>query len=642
MCGIFGFISCSNVKGLCFERGIYALRQLQNRGYDSAGLAAMGGQAAICGQAAMGNKDIKLRKYATTRDKDSIDRLELDVVDFYKSTIGIFHTRWATHGAKTDYNAHPHLDQTNRIALVHNGIIENYLTLKLELQNLGYKFRSETDSEVISNLISMYYDESKNMEQAINSTVSRLEGTWALVIMCADTPNKLYCIRHGSSLLVGFSEDYVAISSELAGFGKFVDRYICLDNHDLIVLEIVDNQIKLNAETYEIRSNNLDSNELSPEPYPHWTIKEIVEQYESSLRAINFGGRVSDSKIKLGGLEQYTESILKTEHLILLGCGTSLNAAKLGIQYFRYLNNFTTVQAIDGSEFMEQDIPLGLANKTSVIFLSQSGETKDLHRCIKICDDMGILLKIGVVNVVDSLIAREVDCGCYLNAGREVGVASTKAFTSQIIVLSMISAYMAQIFGINLDRRLELIESLKNLSSDILKTIKLFDDIGGNIDEDILGNVSRVLIEKPSMFILAKGYMLEVAKEIALKTKEIGYIHSEAYGGNALRHGTYALIESGTPIVFVNPRDSNHSNHSNHSKLCSTIEEVKSRGAMVITVTDSLESIEKSDYVIRVPFNKHFQGILHNIPFQFIAYYMSILKGNNPDKPKNLSKCVSV
>jgi glucosamine--fructose-6-phosphate aminotransferase (isomerizing) len=615
MCGIFGILALK----YGFDFGIFALKQLQNRGYDSAGALSIL------------NNEFVLNKFASTTDKDSILELEKTKEEYKNTFNGIFHTRWATHGAKTDYNAHPHLDYKEQIGLVHNGIIENYYELKLELEkDYGIIFKSETDTEVIVNLISIYYDETNDMEKAIMKTTSRLQGTWALVILNKNIPDHLYCARHGSPLLIGLNDSYIMVSSEQAGFGSNVNNYVCLKNDDITTIKKENNRIVFeNLDNYELRKITTKQNELTPEPYDHWTLKEINEQYDSSIRAISFGGRIiEDDMVRLGGPEQHIEELREIKYLLLLGCGTSLNAGNHSISFFKKLCNFDVVMAFDGSEFTEDDIPKNSNGKVCAIFLSQSGETKDLYRCFKICRDSNIFT-IGVINVVDSLIAREVDCGCYLNAGREVGVASTKAFTSQVIILSMLAIFFAQIHGINKHLRKLYISSLRQLPSDIRKTIK-------NTHE-ITKEISKELIDHKSMFVLGKGNMISVANEGSLKTKEIGYIHAEAYGGNALRHGPYAIIEKNTPIIFVMPNDNNFSLMNN------TVEEVKSRNAMPIIISDSNNSLSRHSHCnIIVESNSVYNGILHNIPLQLIAYHMALQKGHNPDMPKNLSKCVSV
>lgn len=618
MCGIFGCIGTIN----CFDYGIYGLEQLRNRGYDSAGCCAINS-----------NNELILRKYATRDNRDSIDMLKECRTDFKDCINGIFHTRWATHGSKTDCNAHPHIDNKNRIALVHNGIIENYYELKLELETKhNIVFNSDTDTEVIVNLISIYYDNydennEKHMEQAIMKAVSRLQGTWGLVILNRDKPDNLYCVRHGSPLLMGFGGSYIIITSEQAGFGHNVNNYICLENNDIVVIRRRNNKVNFEKiDNYELKNITIQSSELTPEPYLYWTIKEIHEQYEASIRAINFGGRLTnDNKVILGGLEQYKIQLKNVKHLLLLGCGTSLNAGIYGSFFFKELCFFTTVMAFDGSEFTEYDIPK--IGKICAIFLSQSGETKDLYRCLNICKNNGIIT-IGVVNVVDSLIARDVDCGCYLNAGREVGVASTKAFTSQIILLSMIAIYFAQLHNVGKSKIKKYIKCLRQLPLDIRKITE-----SKNTDYD---SIASLLCAHKSMFILGKGSMVSVAHEGSLKIKEIGYIHSEAYGGNALRHGPYAIIENNTPIIFINPYDTNFNLMNN------TLDEVKARNATPIIISDNKNVSRHANIKIIVPKNDVYKGILHNIPLQIIAYKIAILKGHNPDMPKNLSKSVTV
>ncbi len=632
MCGIFGCIGLDSThtgnhrSTECFKYGIDGLRQLQNRGYDSAG---------CCG--ILPNNDFNMKKYATTTEEDSITALEKNKELFEKCTNVIFHTRWATHGAKTNVNAHPHMDSKNRIALVHNGIIENYYDLKKELEiNHGIEFRSETDTEVIVNLISVYYDQCRDengighMEEAIMKALSRLQGTWAIVVICIDKPDNMYCARHGSPLLIGFGGgSHIIVTSEQAGFGPYVNNYICLNNGDITVLRRRNNVIYFeNIENYAIRDITIQNNELTPEPFKHWTIKEINEQYDASIRAMSFGGRiVENDSVRLGGPMMHINKLKKINHLILLGCGTSLNAAMHGMSFFKDLCNFDTVSSYDGSEFLPEDVPRSKNSNTCAILLSQSGETKDVYRCIKICRDHEIFT-IGVINVVDSLIAREVDCGCYLNAGREVGVASTKAFTSQVIILSMLAIFFAQINGLHSSKREQYIKSLRQLPTDIKKTIILSDTK--------CQEIADYLIKRPDMYILGKGSMIPCASEGALKTKEIGYIHAEAYGGNSLRHGPYAIIEPGTPIIFLSPNDSNFSFMNN------TVEEVTSRAAYPIIISDSSDVSRHCVHKIIVPENKIHKGIIHNIPMQLIAYHMAIKKGHNPDMPKNLSKCVSV
>ena len=358
-----------------------------------------------------------------------------------------------------------------KIVLVHNGIIENYAELKQNLENKNILFKSQTDTEVIVNLLAVNYNALGDFVKALQLTLTQLEGTWGLTILNLDEPDKLYCVRHGSALLVSPNDEFAIIASEQSGFNGLVNNYFVLDSNDICILELKDNKVQVNtSKKYELKDVTKGNFDLSPEPYPHWTIKEINEQFDSSLRAISFGGRLLDNKVVLGGLETHKNILGEVDNLIFLGCGTSYYSGMCAIHYFKDLCNFNTLQLFDGAEFTEKDIPkLG---KTALLFLSQSGETKDLHRCIEIGKSNDLFM-IGVINVVDSMIAREVHCGCYLNAGREVGVASTKAFTSQVILLSMMAIWFSQIQNKSQNKRKVYIDCLRKLPYDIKKTIQI-------------------------------------------------------------------------------------------------------------------------------------------------------------------------
>jgi len=612
MCGISGFLGNKEA----FTNILKGLLLLQNRGYDSAGICTI----------AKGD-NLVLTKYASKKTQTALDILPADQAVHNGNTTGIGHTRWATHGAKTDLNSHPHIDHTNKIALAHNGIIENYYDLKQELIDTGIEFKSQTDTEVIVNLISFYYQQHGHIEEAIVEATSRLQGTWGLVAICTDKPDNLYCARHGSPLLIGFGGDFMMVASEQTGFAGYVNNYICLDDGDVVVLKRRDDKIFFEKkEKYKIKDVTIKDITLTPEPYDHWTIKEINEQYDSSIRAISLGGRlIDDNKVKLGGLQQNINTLKEIDHLILLGCGTSLHSGLHALHYFKDLCDFCTVQAFDGAEFNCMDIPK--VGSSALIFLSQSGETKDLYRCIEIGKDNDLFM-IGVVNTVDSLIAREVDCGCYLHAGREVGVASTKAFTSQVIVLSIIAIWFSQIKESNLNKRKRYLKDLHQLPQAIRRTIQH--------TTEQCKEIAKYLFDKTDCYILGKSHMIPIAMEGTLKLKEIGYIHCEACGGNSLRHGPYALLEKGTPVMFINPDD------SNFSSMCNTIEEVNSREADPICITNTNKDILHSKFTVIVENNETYKGILHNIPMQLISYYLALEKGHNPDFPRNLAKCVSV
>lgn len=613
MCGICAFIGYENG----YKYVYFGLMMLQNRGYDSAG---------ICGINKIGKYITK--KYASLPNQTAVDMLaNLDNV-FDGCENCLCHTRWSTHGAKTIENSHPHFDHKNKIALVHNGIIENFDELKEELINqYGIAFVTQTDTEVIVNLISIYYDKLKNMEFAIKSALDRLEGTWGLAILNLDEPNKLYCARHGSPLLIGFGDNYAMVASEQSGFCKFVNNYICLNDQDVVVLEKIDGKIQFHKKNnYQLRNITVKIDAHTPEPYAHWTLKEIYEQPESAIRAMGNGGRIlNDTMVKLGGLSEYGSQLRNIDNLILVGCGTSYFAGLHSLNIFKEISGFNTVQIFDGSEFSIYDIPK--KGNTALLILSQSGETKDLYEPIKI-GKQNDLLMIGVINVVDSLIAREVHCGVYLNSGKEIGVASTKAFTSQVIVLYIIALWFAQIRKININKRRSIISDLRRLSFNIKDTLDMI--------KNECTDVAKYLLNHESMFVLGKNKCSSIAQEGALKIKEIGYIHAESYSSSALKHGPYSIIREGLPIIIINL------NNEFHKKNKGIIEELKARGAHVIEITDKKSTNSKADIIINIKHNDVFGGLLSSIPMQLIAYKLSCLKGNCPDLPRNLAKSITV
>ena len=609
MCGISGFIGYFDG----YECALYGLKMLQNRGYDGAG---------ICG---INNNNFIIRKYASTPEFSAIKKLSCLNDIFSGCSVVCCQTRWRTHGAATDENAHPHVDYTGKISLVHNGIIENYSALKRELLEKNIPFKSQTDTEVISNLIGFYYNEGKNVEDAINMALNRLEGTWGLVILCSDTPNKMYCARHGSPLLIGYGDEFMMVASEQSGFSKYVNNYVCLNDHDIVVLEKKNGKVDFHkSKKYVVRKVSIKETEMDPAPYKHWMIKEINEQYDSSLRAMNMGSRIkSDSEVRLGGLEAHSKILKNIDHLILLGCGTSYHAGMMSMSLFKTISGFSTVQLFDGAEFEWEDIPR--KGKTAILLMSQSGETKDLYRCIPIAKDKG-LFTIGVVNVVDSLIARSVHCGVYLNAGREVAVASTKSFTSQVIVLHMIAVWFAQKRKINEARRISVITGLRNLPFDIKSIIQN--------SNDACISVAKYLCNYESTFVLGKGPCYAAALEAGLKIKEIGYVNAAGYSSNCLKHGSFSIIVDTYPILFILPNNKYLKNN-----LC-VVGEVKSRGAYTIGISDI--SIDICDIAIKIPNNKIFAPLLSIIPTQLISYHMALIKGHSPDTPRNLCKVVSV
>jgi glucosamine--fructose-6-phosphate aminotransferase (isomerizing) len=617
------------------------LKQLQNRGYDSAGLCLY-------------NNNFKIYKYISD-NKQAIKKIE-NINDKTVYNIGIGHTRWATHGKITIDNCHPHKSNDGNICVIHNGIIENYKEIKNFLIDKGINFYSETDTEVICNLIS-YYNRNNNILISIKKSIKLFTGTWGIVILKKDD-NKMYFTRKGSPLLVGINkeENYAIITSEKSGFCNKIKEYIVLDNYDICFLEKnskinffsekalidtdhkyidiiskIDNTFKNDITNYKFnitdelylhsehiynKINNITFNEdNTPGKYIYWTLKEIEEQKESSLRALGMGGRIIDNKIELGGLENKKNELKKIDNIIFLGCGTSYNAGHFVSHYFKNSRLFNTIQVIDGAEFSCNDIPK--YGKTCCIFISQSGETLDLIRCIDICKNNNVLT-LGVINVVDSTIARETDCGCYVNSGREVGVASTKSFTSQVIVLLLIYLWFSN--------DIEIIKTLHTLNNDI-------ETILDNSREYIKKWIP-LLKNKNSIFILGKDECYSLSREASLKIKEISYIHAESSPASSLKHGPFGLLEKDFPVILIDI------GIKNRHKMINVFNEVKCRGANIFTITDDINLKRDNTFIIDT--KSKFKNLLSIIPLQFLSFYLSIDRKINPDFPRNLAKVVTV
>lgn len=606
MCGIVGVIH-NDAYNVILD----GLIMLQNRGYDSAGIS-------------IDSSGILTEKIASTEELDSIDYLKKK---FLKGSLGIGHTRWATHGSKTTINSHPHVSVDGKVSLVHNGIIENYKVLK---EILKTDCISETDSEVLVHLIEHYYniqigEPIEKMTKTLEIVTNMLEGTWGLVVIHSDCPNTLFATRYGSPLLVGYDDNNAIITSEQSGFNRYVRNYFVLNNRDIC---IINKDRVLNIETkenYEKRVvNQTDSYDCSP--FSHFMIKEIYEQEHSCLRSLKLGSRLKEEHVRLGGLDQQKDILKALDNIIILGCGTSYFAGLYGSHFFKQLCCFNSVQVIDGADFNINDV--NKKGRTGLILLSQSGETKDLYRVIKIAQSHD-LFTIGVVNVVDSLIAREVNCGCYIHAGKEMAVASTKSFTSQVIVLVLISLWFSQ--NCNYDeamlQRQQVIKDIHNLSMDIKRTLMQHENIKKFVD---------YFKDQPSLFLLGKGPGESIAKEGALKIKEVSYIHAEGYSTSSLKHGPFALLKKDFPVILLCGDD------EYLSKNINAYEEINSRNANVIKIISSHSHSVSNEKNIIVPQNSSFSYLLMVIVLQLLSYETAISKNINPDKPRNLAKVVTV
>tara|TARA_B110000211_G_scaffold234963_1_gene307837 strand:+ start:7065 stop:8906 length:1842 start_codon:yes stop_codon:yes gene_type:complete len=612
MCGIIAIIGTPNKT-----RVVDGLRNLQNRGYDSAGIASID----------VSTNQFKYDKFITDSSGFAIDKIYNINNKYEDDLICIGHTRWATHGPKTIVNSHPHFSYNNIFGVVHNGIIENYMSLRKFLKEKGIESISDTDTEIIVNLIAHIYEQTSSdqnintrVKTALLETLAMLEGSWGLVITCVYLPNTLWCSRKGSPLLIHSNENYAVITSESSGFGGLCKDYFILQNNDLCTITKAATLVITSTNSYSaVKNNNLDIN-TSPAPYDHWMVKEIYEQPAAILRTINLGARLIHDNVKLGGLENHKE-LNDIDNLVLLGCGTSYYAGLLSISYFKALCGFNTVSIFNGADFELSDVPK--FGRTVLVFLSQSGETSDLYRCLEIAHRHNIFT-IGVVNVVDSLIAREVDCGCYINAGREVSVASTKSFTSMAVMLIMISIWFANLQGRNVP--VQYITSLRNLSRDVQTVL---DRSSAQLD-----TIVELFCNKSSCFVLGRGSMESIANEGALKLKEVSYIHAEGYSAAALKHGPFALLENDFPVILLGLIG------SGYSKIRNCYEEMKTRGAAIVLITDDPDSNAPHRVYIS-PMSK-FKDILSIIPLQLLAYKIAIRRGLNPDNPRNLAKVVTV
>jgi len=611
MCGITAFIGYFSG----YKYVLDGLKMLQNRGYDGSSISGLND-----------NNEFLEKKYIKSTDYSVMDKLS--VFEDYFSTCQLImsHNRWRTSSANTVQNLHPYYNFTKTFSLVHNGIIENYTELKNELiTNHKIPFQTQTDTEIIVQLIGLYYKQTNDVTKAIDMTLDRLEGTYALVILCKDTPDKMYLVRHGSPLLIGFGEDFAMVASEQSGFSSYVENYVCLKNNDVVTLTKKDGKIEYNKmHNYMVWKVTTKDISLTPAPYTTWMLKEIHEQYDASLRAI--GGRLlNDTEVKLGGLESHTEMLKKMDHLILLGCGTSYNAGLMCLNIFKKISGFNTVQIFDGAEFEPDDIPK--RGSTALILLTQSGETKDLYQCLTISKENN-LFTIGVVNVVDSLIAREVHCGVYLNAGREVAVASTKSFSSQIIVLHLIAVWFAQNRNINKIHRYNVIKSLRNLPYEIKSVIAS--------TEKQVTKVARYLNKYESTFILGMGESYAACLETSLKIKEIGYINANGFGSTVMKHGVFPILRDNYPVVFIAPDNKYFKSNMN------VVNEIKARGAYSICLSNKDLNKTNCDIKIKIPDNKIFVHLLSVIPMQLVAYHIGIMNNYTVDKPKFLAKIITV
>src|SRR3989344_1931417 len=596
MCGIIGYIGDKNICSLL----VNGLKKMEYRGYDSAGLCVSDG------------KSLSLFK-----KKGKISDFENDIESKNISgNLGIAHTRWATHGEPNEINAHPHMDCKNEIAIVHNGIIENFHSLKGVLEKEGHKIVSETDSEIIAHMIEKFY--SGNLEEAVTNSLKFMEGAFGIAVMHKNE-NKIVVAKKGSPLIIGVGENEMFVSSDVTGVVEHTKRVIYLNDGDVAVIEKNKYSIK------DFRGNNVDKKiyeikweieQIEKSGFKHFMLKEIFEQPETIKNVLR--GRINENKIKL------TLDFDFINRIVIIACGTSWHSGLIGKYIIEKLTGIQT-EVDYASEFRYRNPIVGKGDL--VIAISQSGETADTLAALKEAKSKGANT-IGIINVVGSAISREVSSGIYLHAGPEIGVASTKAFTSQIVALILLALFIKQKKGLPVDENL--LEEINSLSEKIKLIIQMSEEIK---------SVAKTFMNSRNFLYLGRGLNFPVAIEGALKLKEISYIHAEGYPAAEMKHGPIALIDEHMPVVFL------ATNGTVFEKVLSNIEEVRARGGRIITITDRDDPNIKrlSDYIIKVPkVLDILSPIVTSIPLQLLAYYAAVKRGIDVDKPRNLAKSVTV
>lgn len=607
MCGIVGYVGKKNAQKVILQ----GLEKLEYRGYDSAGIA-------IVEDGVIKSEKFKGRLAVLS------DFLEANPI---KGSLGIGHTRWATHGAPSDENSHPHLNADNTIAVVHNGIIENYVSLKEDLIAKGYKFKSQTDTEVIVHLLDSLYE--GNLLEAVNKLTSIIRGAYAIGVVCSKSPNEMVAVRNESPLIVGLGQDENFIASDIPALLKYTRDVCILENGETV--HLTPEKVTIySPDKKEVKRDKFtvdwDVESASKGGYDHFMLKEIHEQptaiKDTLLRRLDENG-----KIKLDDIKLTKEDLEKISKVYIVACGTAYNAGLVGryaIEKFAQI----PVEPDIASEFRYRE-PF-IDQNTLLIVISQSGETLDTLAAIREAKRKGARI-LSVTNVVGSSVARESDDVFYTWAGPEIAVASTKAYTTQMTALYMIALDLALTKGtITEEFYFDMIEKMKELPAKVEKILENYEDIK---------QVAKEIKDKHSAFYLGRGLDYQTAMEGALKLKEISYIHTEAFAAGELKHGTIALIEEGTPVIAI------ASQERLYEKMLSNIQEVKARGAYVIAIAnENRKEIEaQADRVIYVPeVDDILAPVLTAVPTQLIAYYTSLIKGNDVDKPRNLAKSVTV
>jgi len=612
MCGIIGYIGHKDAVPLMLN----GLKRLEYRGYDSAGIA-------VCN-----DRDIQIHKTA-----GKVLDLEKDLNNLkIQGNIGIGHTRWATHGEPNNINAHPHLSSSNKIALIHNGIIENYDVLKKELSARGYKFKSETDTEVLVYLIEdILINYKVDLFEATRLAVNEIVGAYAIAVISSDYPDLLVAATKGSPLVVGVGDNEYFISSDGSPIIEHTKNVIYLKDEEIVQIkigqELLIKTIKNKKINPYIQKLKINLENIEKEGYDFFMLKEIFEQPKTISDCMRGRLNLHDGVIKLGGIVDFEKRILNASRFILIGCGTSWHASLIGEYLLESLCR-VPVEVEYASEFRYRN-PI-INEKDVVLCLSQSGETADTIAALKIAKEKGALV-LGICNVVGSTISRLTDAGIYTHAGPEIGVASTKAITAQIIVLSLFSSLISRKKGTITESFYRQIITEMSLIPEKIKEIL-------QNNSDIL-SIAKTFKDSKNFLYLGRGYNFPVALEGALKLKEISYIHAEGYPAAEMKHGPIALIDENMPVVVI------ATNNINYEKVVSNIQEVKARKGVVVAIVTSGDTQVKeiADHIIEIPETiAELSSILSLIPLQLLSYHIAVLRGCNVDQPRNLAKSVTV
>jgi glucosamine--fructose-6-phosphate aminotransferase (isomerizing) len=607
MCGIIAYSGHRPAQDVL----IHGLKGLEYRGYDSAG---------ICLQ-----QDNQLQ---TIRAKGKVTELQKKVRDtFFCSTTGIAHTRWATHGAPSEHNAHPHISNDSRFAVVHNGIIENYAILRKKLLDEGYVFNSETDTEVIVHLIAKHY--TGNLKNAVLKTIPLLEGSYGIAAISADEPGTIIGVRKSSPLILGIGKDELFLASDASPLVEYTKQVIYLDDNDIVEIKgkeyniLCHQNVQVNR---EIKQLEYDATSISKEGFDHFMLKEIFEQPQSITNAMR-GRIVTDQgTVRLDGLNLIHQELRGIKKIIIVGCGTSFYASIVGEYLIEELAGIS-VEVEYASEFRYRN-PI-VEQDTLVFCVSQSGETADTLAALREAKQKGATV-LGICNVVGSSIARETDGGIYLHAGPEIGVASTKAFTSQITTLIMLALLLGRMRRLSSDTGMSICRELEAIPNHVKQILTLNDSIR---------TIAMQYAHATNFLYLGRGYNYPVALEGALKLKETAYIHAEGYPAAEMKHGPIALIDKNMPTVIIAPTD------PLFEKILSNMQEIKARAGRVIVITDANPNMLNgmADHVIQIPKTiPILTPLLTVIPLQLLAYHMAVIRGCNVDQPRNLAKSVTV